>query len=130
MSRNLDRLFVCVTCVRDTYGAIEDPTRGYRLAEALQAELAAAPDLTAAPSLRRVECLNSCPSPCTVALRCPGKAAYRMSRLHPEHAADVVRLATAYVAAPDGEIPLSAWPEALQDKRTAHIPAQRRTGAA
>jgi predicted metal-binding protein len=130
MSRALDRLFVCVTCVRDTHGAVEDPTRGWRLAEALEAALAGAPDLGKTLSLRRVECLNSCLSPCAVALRCPGKAGHRISRLQPEHAAAVVQLATAYVAAADGEIPLSAWPEPLQDKRTAHVPGPRRPDAA
>jgi predicted metal-binding protein len=130
MSRNLDRLFVCVTCVRDTHGAVEVPTRGARLADALEAALTETPGLAASLSLRRVECLNSCLSPCTVALRCPGKAAHRMSRLRPEHAGDVIKLAGAYVAAADGEIPLSDWPEALQDKRTAYVPGQRRPGAA
>ncbi len=130
MSRALDRLFVCVTCVRDTHGAVEDPTRGWRLAEALEGALAEAPDLAMSLSLRRVECLNSCLSPCAVALRCPGKAGHRISRLRPEHAADVMKVAAAYVAAVDGEIPLSNWPEPLQDKRTAHIPGQRRSGTA
>jgi len=114
-------LYVCQTCVRDLVPPPDGPTRGRRLADAIEGLLSAATG--ALPTLRRVACLNACLSPCSVALRAPGKAALRFSRLGPEHAADVLALAAAYGRSNDGDLPRASLPSALRDKQSARAPA-------
>lgn len=116
-------LYVCQTCVRDLVPPPDGPTRGRQLAEAIEGLLST---LDIRPTLRRVACLNACLSPCSIALRAPGKLALRFSRLGPEHAADVVALAAAYGRSNDGDLPASALPLSMQDKLSARVPAPGR----
>lgn len=113
-------LYVCQTCVRDIVPPPDGPTRGRQLADAVEGLLNA---LDIRPTLRRVACLNACLSPCSIALRAPGKLALRFSRLGPEHAGEVVALAAAYGQSNDGHLPASALPASMQDKLSARAPA-------
>ena len=116
-------LYVCETCLRDEVPSPGEPTRGRRLANAIEELLAQAAGER--PTLRRVACLNACLSPCSVALRAPGKLALRFSRLTPDDAAAVVTLAEAYGRSNDGALPAEALPPALRNKQSARAPAPR-----
>ena len=118
-------LYVCQTCVRDLAPPPGEPTRGRLLADAIATILDAAPPEAWRPTLRRVACLNACLSPCSVALRAPGKLALRFSRLGPEAAADVVALAAAYGRSNDGDLPEDALPPALKNKLSARAPGSQ-----
>lgn len=114
-------LYVCQACVRDLKPSPGEPTRGRRLADAIEGLLKhVAGDR---PILRRVACLNACLSPCSVALRAPGKLALRFSRLGPEDAGAVVALVAAYGRSNDGDLPAAALPPSLQSKQSARAPA-------
>src|SRR5580704_6572070 len=89
-------LLVCVTCKSD-----EGPM-GSGLFEALEARLAAEPDI----ALKPVECLSVCKRPCTVALAGPGKWTYVVGDLKREsHLEDIVAAARNYAASPEGIVP-------------------------
>ena len=118
-------LYVCQTCVRDREPPPGEPTRGRLLAEAIETLLAALPAEAWRPILRRVACLNACLSPCSIALRAPGKLALRFSRLAPEDAGAVVTLAAAYGRSNDGDLPEDALPPALQNKLSARVPGSQ-----
>lgn len=128
----VDKLYICMTCKRDEVVRDEVGTRGSRLALAVEQVLRADTDLAAKIALRRVECLNSCLSPCTVSFRAQGKMGLRFSRLEPENALAVVEMAGKYAASPDGNVATSDWPEILRGKNTARIPVppRNRAGAA
>ncbi len=94
--RSAATLLVCVTCKSD-----EGPM-GPGLFEALEARLAAEPDITLQP----VECLSVCKRPCTVALAWPGKWTYVVGDLKRElHLEDIVVAARRYAASPEGIVP-------------------------
>jgi len=114
-------LYLCQTCVRDSVPPPGEPTRGRRLADAVETLLSAAP-AEHRPILRRVACLNACLSPCSIALRAPGKLALRFSRLGPDDAVDVVALAAAYGRSNDGNLAGEALPPALRNKLSARAP--------
>jgi len=120
-----ERLYVCETCVRDAPPDEDGRPLGRRLAAAIEAELARRPALEARLLLRRVHCLNACLSPCSVALRAPGKASLRFSRLALQDASAVLDLAALYCAAPDGEPVPESWPPALAGKNSARTPPLR-----
>lgn len=124
-----DKLYICMTCMRDEAVRDDIGTRGSRLAVAVEAALLADADLAAKIALRRVECLNSCLSHCAVAFRSQGKMGLRFSRLEPENAAAVVEMASKYAASQDGNVAKSDWPEILRSKNTARIPVPPRNRA-
>jgi predicted metal-binding protein len=94
--RSAVTLLVCVTCKSD-----EGPT-GPGMFEALEARLAAEPDI----ALKPVECLSVCKRPCTVALAGPGKWTYVVGDLKREsHLEDIVDAARRYAASPEGIVP-------------------------
>ena len=94
--RSAATLLVCVTCKSD-----EGPM-GPGLFEALEARLAAEPDI----ALQPVECLSVCKRPCTVALAGPGKWTYVVGDLKREsHLEDIVVAARRYAGSPEGIVP-------------------------
>ena len=97
-------LAVCRTCHRYAAHGSGEPTPGERLADRLAA-LLAAEGLDDRLTLRRVECLSGCRSPCTVSLTAGTKARLRLGRLGPGDAERIVTLARAYADSPAGAVP-------------------------
>jgi predicted metal-binding protein len=115
------RLYVCETCVRDQPVGDGERTLGRQLADVIGARLKAAP--VAPDALHRVVlCLNGCPRPCNVALRGAYKHTFRLGRLTPEDARDIVELFRVYAAIPDGDVPPERWPARLLDNITMRTP--------
>ncbi len=112
---------MCTTCERAAPLAPGESSRGRRLADAV-AEALAAHEGGAALTLRRVSCLNGCPSPCNVALRGQGKYRLRLSRMSSEDAPAVVALAVAYAEHATGNPPRERWPAGLAERLTARAP--------
>ena len=96
-------------------------TRGQRLGDEIERCLRARPTK---PDLHliRAPCLNGCPSPCNVSLRCAGKYSLRFSRLDADDAEAIVAFALVYLAHPDGNVSESDWPARLRGKRTVYTP--------
>lgn len=120
-----ERLYVCETCVRDAPLPLDERPLGRRLAATIEAELQRRPALRGRLLLRRVHCLNACLSPCSVALRAPGKASLRFSRLALQDAAAILDLAALYCATADGDPAPERWPLALAGKNSARTPPLR-----
>jgi len=129
----IHRLYVCTTCVRDLRLAPHEPSRGQRLAQALEHGLSGGHGREGDDSLGanprnprlhfiKVPCLNGCPSPCNVALRASGKFNLRFSRLEPDDARAVLDFARTYLDHPTGDVPEEEWPESLRGKRTVRTP--------
>ena len=128
-AQKIHRLYVCTTCVRDLRLAPGEPSRGQRLAEALERGLDGRDGdnpggIGADPRLHfiKVPCLNGCLSPCNVALRASGKFNLRFSRLEPADAAAVLDFARTYLEHQTGDVREEDWPEALRGKRTVRTP--------
>jgi predicted metal-binding protein len=106
-------LLVCVTCKSD------DGPMGSGLFEALEARLAAEPDIV----LKAVECLSVCKRPCTVALAAPGKWTYVVGDLTREsHLEDIVAAARRYAASPEGVVPWRDRPLSFRKGVVARTP--------
>ena len=69
-----------------------------------------------------MECLGGCPSPCAVALDAPGKWRVRLTRLTPDHGADILSAAAAYLHLPDGYLTDNELPAALRGRISARSP--------
>jgi predicted metal-binding protein len=63
--------------------------------------------------LRKVRCLNSCPLPCSVALRAPGKWGYRLSGLAVRDLDAVLLLAILHARHSSGDLSGAVWPGRL-----------------
>jgi predicted metal-binding protein len=72
--------------------------------------------------LIRAPCLNGCPRPCNVSLRCAGKYALRFSRLDAGDAGAIVEFTLKYLAHASGDVSEADWPSSLRGKRTVHTP--------
>ncbi len=112
---------MCQTCERDAPLAPGEASRGRRLADAV-AEALEAHGGAQRLALRRVSCLNGCPSPCNVALRGQGKYRLRLSRMGSEDAPALVALALAYAAHATGDPPRESWPPGLAERLTVRAP--------
>jgi predicted metal-binding protein len=112
-------LHLCITCDRFA-GADEataepsgdatpaEPSRGARLALAVERSLAAA---GGGVQLLRVDCLDGCTRPCNAALSGRGKPLHRFSGLGPGDVADLVAVARHFAGDPAGDLPdLSTMP--------------------
>lgn len=108
-------LKVCVTCERSATGSQTAPSRGERLAGAIELHLQ---DQSFANSLalRRVPCLSGCRHPGAVALGASGKCQLRLHDIAYADAEAVVALARAFLLSSDGELPPDDWPERLVDR--------------
>jgi len=101
-------LSVCRTCHRYAARVPGEPTPGERLADRIDTLLSAgelAGELGERMTLRRVECLSGCRNPCTVSLGATAKTRLRLSRLDPDDAERILRLARAYADSPAGDVP-------------------------
>lgn len=114
------KLFVCRTCVRDLRVPPGEKTAGETLYDAIEAANDAAGGLV---PLRGTACLNGCPSPCNASVRGHGKALLRFSKLAPEDAPALIRLAQAYLRHKTGELGEKELPESLRPKVSARAPA-------
>ncbi len=117
-----DRLYVCTTCERGRPLAPDEASGGAALADAVERALAAERGGVAGVGLRRVQCLNGCLNPCTVALRGAGKVSLRFSRLGAGDAQAVAAFATLYRRSADGRVPGAQWPAALRGRLTVRTP--------
>lgn len=96
-------------------------TRGQRLGDEIERRLRARPTI---PDLHliRAPCLNGCPSPCNVSLRCAGKYSLRFSRLDAGDADAIVEFTLMYLTHVSGDVSESDWPASLRGKRTVNTP--------
>lgn len=118
--KDAGKLFVCRTCVRDLRLPPGERTAGENLYDAVEAALAK--DGGGVP-LRGTACLNGCPSPCNASVRGHGKALIRFSRLTPDDAPALVRMARLYLKHRTGELADADLPESLRAKLSARAPA-------
>jgi len=108
-------LYVCVTCAR--YAAsVADRRRGRDLADAAESY---ARDRGLARSIRCVECLMGCPTPCNATLRTPGKATLRFSGLEVDDVPALFEVAMQYAETENGDISHDQLPLRLQHKLAA-----------
>jgi predicted metal-binding protein len=114
-------LTVCETCGFDA-DAPEAVRPGERLAQALEAQLAAAPQLAVA--LRRTRCLMACKRHCTVLLRAPQKIGYVIGDFAPDRdaAATLLEYLRHYTESPTGQVAYRLWPEGIKGRFIARIP--------
>ncbi|TCT13577.1 putative metal-binding protein [Tepidamorphus gemmatus] len=107
-------LYVCTTCRRagDPPSAEDVPRAGQLLFEATGA---AARALGAdAPAIVPVVCFANCERGCSAAISQPGKWAYMVGDLGPEHADDLIDYAIAYARSETGAVLRSGRPESLR----------------
>ncbi|GAB0115511.1 DUF1636 family protein [Acidisoma sp. C75] len=107
-------LHACITC-----GHPEEPRPGARLHAAIAALMAPEEPFRLAP----VSCLSRCGEGCSIAITAPGKWGYLMSRLTPDHAADLILYARAYAAHETGALLPSRRPPSLRQTVIGRIPA-------
>jgi predicted metal-binding protein len=69
---------------------------------------------SAAPILRRVECLSGCRNPCNIRISSRGKASYWLSGIELPQLAELRDFITAYARAPDGIVGLASPPGVAQ----------------
>lgn len=111
-------LVVCTTCRRPGEVPLGDTRPGAAFLATLAAET-----LPPGVTLRGVECLSVCSNGCAVALTAPGKWSYVYGGLDPAtHAADVLRGAALYAAAPDGLVVWRDRPEVFRKQSVARVP--------
>jgi predicted metal-binding protein len=115
-------LYVCTTCQRagDTPSAEGTPRAGQLLFEATGA---AARTLGAdAPAIVPVVCFANCERGCSAAIAQPGKWAYMVGHLGPEHAGDLITYAAAYANSETGAVLRSGRPESLRHAIVGRFP--------
>ncbi len=117
-------LHICITCrgaVADD-AVVPDPVPGTRLHEAVAALLREAGD--GRIGLQPVVCLANCERGCSAAVSAPGKWAYMVGGLGPEHAADLLAYARAYAASDKGVVLRAGRPESLRYAILGRFPAE------
>jgi predicted metal-binding protein len=120
----VDRLYGCVTRVREQPLEPGEITRGRRLAERVPGLFGESP-VAGRVTPRRVTCPSGRPYPCIVALRGASKAGLRAGRMTCADAPAIVRPGQACVASVSGELAAGAWPERLHAGWLAFVPAGR-----
>ncbi len=119
MSENVT-VQVCVTCRAE--GDAQEPRAGARLYAAL-----AAARREGDPRVDAVECFSVCKRPCTVSFSAPGAWTYVYGDFPAETPPDeVLAMARAYGAAPEGLIPWRERPAALKKGVVARLPPLER----
>lgn len=116
-------LHVCVTCKAPGDPEPGPHPAGRQLYEAVCAALDARPDGAAAATVEPVVCFANCERGCTAALSQPGKWAYMVGGLTPDHAEDLVTYAAAYARSDNGTVWRSGRPESLHHAIVARFPA-------
>ena len=114
-------IFVCDTCkVTEEEKTRDGKTGGEMLAEAVEAQAAATPELT----VRRTSCLMGCDRHCNIALSATGKLTYVLGRFEPteEAAAAIVEYAGLYSGSDSGVVPYRQWPQGVKGHFIARVP--------
>lgn len=117
------RLHVCVTCKNADLPepADDEMPHGQRLHDAVAALLAASDD--PAVTLEPVICLANCERGCTITMSAPGKWAYMMGGLTPDHAADLIAYGASFGSSRNGTVFRSKRPQSLNHSIVARFPA-------
>lgn len=97
------------------------PAPGRRLHDSVAALLAE--PANAALSLQSVICLANCERGCSAVVSAPGKWAYMVGGLGPQHAADLVAYARAYAASERGVVLRAGRPDSLRNAILGRFPA-------
>jgi predicted metal-binding protein len=105
-------LYICVTCPRDSVSA-GDGHRGRNIADAAKRY---ARERGLSHFVRSVECLMGCPTPCNAALRTPGKATIRFSRLGVADVPALFEIAARYAECEKGDLERHQPPPSLREK--------------
>ncbi len=117
------RLHVCVTCKNADLPepGDEETQHGQRLHDAVAALLAETdrPPVTLEP----VICLANCERGCTITMSAPGKWAYMMGGLTPDHAADVIAYGDSFKNSKNGTVFRSKRPQSLYNAIVARFPS-------
>ena len=119
-------LLVCTRC-RAAGADPEAPRAGAAL---LAAAIAAGRDDTGL-RVAGVACLSGCKRACAAALVAPGKVTYLFGDVPPDAdgAADLLAVARAHAARPDGHLPRAERPERLRGGILARVPPLEWLGA-
>ena len=113
-------LHVCVTCRPDGgTGDASGAVPGRQLHDAAAALLDGDSQLGVQP----VVCLANCERGCSAVLSAPGKWAYLVGHLGPEHADDLVTYARAYAASASGVVLRGGRPASMRDVILGRFPA-------
>lgn len=113
MAESRPTLHVCVTC-----GHPDEPRPGLLLHDRIAELMATDEPFRLAP----VTCLSRCGEGCSIAATAPGKWGYLMSRLSPDHAADLITYARAYAVHETGALLPSRRPASLAKTVIGRIP--------
>lgn len=113
MAESRPTLHVCITC-----GHPEEPRPGRLLHDRIAGLMEPGEPFRLAP----VTCLSRCGDGCSIAATAAGKWGYLMSRLTPDHAADLITYARAYAAHNSGALLPSRRPDSLRHVVIGRIP--------
>ena len=109
-------LHICVTCRRgdrQSEDEAAEPVPGRLLHDAVAGLLDRGPN-SSGLEVQPVICLANCDRGCSVILSAPGKWAYMVGGLGPEHAADVIAYGEAYAASETGTVLRAGRPPSLR----------------
>ncbi|HEY4201376.1 MAG TPA: DUF1636 domain-containing protein [Devosiaceae bacterium] len=116
------KLTICSTCGRAGSHMAATRSEGDRLADAVEAGIAARGH---GPAIVRFQCLWACKSACTVLIEGVGRNGYLAGGFTPDAAAATALLdwADAYAASTDGNVPYGQWPDGMKGHFIARLPA-------
>jgi len=117
------KLYVCTTCRQAGTDVAPDdePRDGKRLFEAVSARLEALgedPPIDVEP----IVCFANCEQGCSAGLSQPGKWAYMVGYVGPEHADDLIAYGAAYAKSETGAVLRSGRPESLRHAIVGRFP--------
>lgn len=118
-------LSICLRCRdgREDRDSDLDQRGGRRLSQAVSAVFAGSAAAEFGVALRGVNCMSQCNRPCVISLSAPGRFTYLFGDLDPKvHADDVLDVAAAYAAAPDGFLLRPQRPEVMRAGILGRIP--------
>lgn len=122
MAENRPCLYVCTTCKQDGTSLAEGETPpGRLLYEAVARKLEDLGD--AAPvDVAPVVCFANCEQGCSAGLSQPGKWAYMVGHIGPEHADDLIAYGAAYAKSEIGAVLRSGRPDSLRHAIVGRFP--------
>lgn len=119
---------ICDTCKRPGWAETgAEVTDGARLAEAVEAAVAALPD--AGLRTRRVSCTMGCDRACNITVQAAGKLCYSLGLFDPddpEAAPAIAAWAALHAQSDTGQVPFRQWPVGVKGhfvSRHAPLPA-------